>query len=46
MDVLRIHSIIFFKPFSKFCFCLMFWFFDHEACGILVSQPETEAVPP
>ena len=28
----------------QYCFCFMF--FEHEACGILASQPETEPAPP
>ena len=24
----------------------MFWFFGHEACGIIVPQPGIEPVPP
>ena len=24
----------------------MFWFFDHEACGILAPQPGIEPTPP
>ena len=24
----------------------MFWFCGHEACGVLVLQPETEPAPP
>ena len=27
-------------------FCLIFWFFDPEACGILASQPGMEPTPP
>lgn len=23
----------------QYCFCFMFWFFGHEACGILTHQP-------
>ena len=28
------------------CFCFMFWFFGHEACGILVPQPGMELTSP
>ena len=28
------------------CFCFMFWFFGHEACGILVPRPGIEPTPP
>ena len=27
-------------------FCFMFWFLDHEACGILAPQPGLEPAPP
>ena len=27
-------------------FCFMFWFFGHEACGILVPQPGVKPTPP
>ena len=30
----------------QYCFCFMFWFFDHEACGILAPQPGIEPTPP
>ena len=29
-----------------YCFCFMFWFFDHKACGILAPQPWIEPAPP
>ena len=29
----------------QYCFCLMFWFFGHEACGILASWPGIEPAP-
>ena len=28
------------------CFCFMFWFFGHEACGILVPRPGIEPGAP
>ena len=30
----------------QYCFCLMFWFFGHEACGILAPWPGIEPTPP
>ena len=30
----------------QYCFCFMFWFFEHKACGILAPQPETEPTSP
>ena len=40
------------EPFLKFlfnvlqyCFCLMFWLFSYEACGILVPRPGIELMP-
>ena len=30
----------------QYCFCFMFWFFDHKACGILAPQPWIEPAPP
>ena len=40
----------FFKVFIEFvtmyCFCFMFWFLDHEACGILAPQSGFEPAPP
>ena len=30
----------------KHCFCFMFCFFDHEACGILAHWPGIEPAPP
>ena len=39
-----------FKVFIEFITILllffMFWFFGHEACGILVSHSEIEPAPP
>ena len=29
----------------QYCFCFMFWFFVHEACGILAPQPGIEPTP-
>ena len=36
-----------FKVFIEFvyCFCFMFWFFGHEACGILAPQSGIEPAP-
>ena len=31
---------------TMYYFCFMFWFLDHEACGILAPQPGLELVPP
>ena len=30
----------------QYCFCFMFWFFGHEACGISAPQPGIEPTPP
>ena len=30
----------------QYCFCIMFWFFGHEACGILAPQPGIEPTLP
>ena len=30
----------------QYCFCSVFCFFGHEACGILALQPGMEPVPP
>ena len=30
----------------QYCFCVMFWFFGCEACGILVPGPGIKPVPP
>ena len=30
----------------QFCFYFLFWFFGHEACGILVSWAGIEPAPP
>ena len=38
-----------FKSFLNllhYCFSLVFWFFGHEACGILATQPRTDPMPP
>ena len=29
----------------QYCFCFMFWFSGHEACGILAPQPGMEPTP-
>ena len=29
----------------QYCFCFMFWFFGHKACGILAPRPEIEPTP-
>ena len=29
----------------QYCFCFMFWYFGHEACGILAPQPGIEPAP-
>ena len=29
----------------QYCFCFMFWFFGHEACGILAPLPGIEPTP-
>ena len=30
----------------QYFFCFMFWFFGHEACGILAPEPGIEPAPP
>ena len=30
----------------QYCFCFMFWFFGHKACGILSPPPGIESAPP
>ena len=30
---------------SQYCFCFLFWFFGHQACGILAPQPRIKHVP-
>ena len=30
----------------QYCFCFMFWFFGHEACGMLAPQPGIKLAPP
>ena len=30
----------------QYCFYFMFWFFGHEACRTLASQPGMEPTPP
>ena len=30
----------------QYCFCFMFWFLGHEACGILASCPGIKPAPP
>ena len=30
----------------QYCFCFMFWFFGHEAGGILAPTPGIEPTPP
>ena len=32
--------------FLQYCFCFMFCFFGHEACGVLAPQPGIEPSPP
>ena len=52
--VLFIYLFIFWcGPFLKsllnllqYCFCSMFWFFGHEACGILAPQPGIKPASP
>ena len=36
----------FFKSFYWICLHFMFWFFGHEACGILAPPPEIEPILP
>ena len=31
---------------SQYCFCFMFWLFDHEACGILSHWQGIKPTPP
>ena len=46
------HFFFFFSFFKsllnllQYCFCFMFWFFGHEACGIFAPQPGIEPTPP
>ena len=35
-----------FMNFLHYCLSLVFWFFGHEACGILATQPRTDPTPP
>ena len=35
----------FFLTFLQHCFCFMFWFISHEACGIPAPWPGTEPSP-
>ena len=37
---------IFIEFVTQYCFCCMFWFFGHEACGILAPQPGIEPAAP
>ena len=30
----------------QYCFCFTFWFFGHEACGILAPWPGVKPTPP
>ena len=30
----------------QYCFCFMFWFFGHKACGILAPWPGIKPTPP
>ena len=30
----------------QYCFCFMFWFSGHEACGVLAPWPGIEPLPP
>ena len=30
----------------QYCFCFLFWFFVHTACGILAPRPGMEPAPP
>ena len=30
----------------QYCFCFVFWFFGHEAGGIIAPQPGIEPAPP
>ena len=30
----------------QYCFCSVFWFFSHKACGILAPRPGIEPTPP
>ena len=30
----------------QYCFCFMFWFFGHEARGIMAPRPRTEPTAP
>ena len=37
---------VFIEFVTIFCFCFMFWFFGHKACGILAPWPGIEPAPP
>ena len=38
--------ILFKKVFIEYCFCFIFYFFGHEAHGLLAPQPGIEPVSP
>ena len=42
-------AVEYFKSFLnllQYCFCFMFWFFGHEACGILAPLPGIKPTTP
>ena len=39
-------SLLIFFFFLQYCFCCVFWFSDHETCGILASLPEIKLTSP
>ena len=36
------HFLKYFIEFVSDCFCFVFWFSDHETCGIFAPWPEIE----
>ena len=53
LSVVFVFAFFLYGPFLKsllgllwYYFCFLFWFFSHEACGILVSQPGVELALP
>ena len=46
---LSLYTVFLFKSLLnvlQYCFCFVFWFFSHEACGILASWPGIKLAPP
>ena len=40
------HFLSLYWNLLQYCFCFMFWFFGHEACGILSSRPGIKPATP